>query len=186
MTAQKKNTRPGAAQKPKKLVPRNAPEQAVPAPVVEAALPPVDLPGEVSAAAPASAAAAVKQPPRKPLSVDETVAKHQKVLAEALEKAQAISYAQPEVMTPAEGKAEKPAKPAKVKKPKLIRDSYAMPEAEYGRLVDLKKRLHVLGREVKKSELVRGGIAVLSALNDTELQAVIARVERIKTGRPAK
>jgi len=34
--------------------------------------------------------------------------------------------------------------------------------------------------------LLRGGIAVLAALNDAELKAVMARIERIKTGRPAK
>ena len=33
---------------------------------------------------------------------------------------------------------------------------------------------------------IYGGIAVLAALNDAELKAVMGRVERIKTGRPAK
>lgn len=86
----------------------------------------------------------------------------------------------------------KPVKPAKVEKPakprkqKLVRDSYAMPEAEYALIADLKKRLAALGSEVKKSELLRGGVAVLAALNDAELKAVMGRVERIKTGRPAK
>jgi hypothetical protein len=61
-----------------------------------------------------------------------------------------------------------------------------MPEAEYARIGELKKRLAALGAEVKKSELLRGGIAVLAALNDAELKAVMGRVERIKTGRPAK
>lgn len=83
-------------------------------------------------------------------------------------------------------KAVKAEKAPKLRKPKLIRDSYAMPEAEYARIADLKKRLAALGSEVKKSELLRGGIAVLAALNDAELKAVMGRVERIKTGRPAK
>ena len=61
-----------------------------------------------------------------------------------------------------------------------------MPEAEYALIAELKKRLTALGSEVKKSELLRGGIAVLAALNDAELKAVMGRVERIKTGRPAK
>lgn len=86
----------------------------------------------------------------------------------------------------------KPAKPVKaekvpkVRKPKLVRDSYAMPEAEYALIAELKKRLAALGSEFKKSELLRGGVAVLAALNDAELKAVMGRVERIKTGRPAK
>ena len=53
-------------------------------------------------------------------------------------------------------------------------------------VVLLKKRLAALGREVKKSELLRGGIAALAAFNDDELKAVMCRIERIKTGRPAK
>jgi hypothetical protein len=183
MTEQKKNSRASTANKQKKLVPRTAPKPEAPTPVVDTALPAVDAP----AAVPATTAAAAKvQTPRQPLTVDETVAKHQKVLAEALEKAQAIRYEQPALMTPAASKAEKPPKPARLKKPKLIRDSYAMPETEYAQLADLKKRLQASGCEVKKSELLRAGIAALSALGDSELQAVMARVERIKTGRPAK
>ena len=83
-------------------------------------------------------------------------------------------------------KAAKTEKPAKARKVKLVRDSYAMPETEYARIGELKKRLAALGNEVKKSELLRGGIAVLAALNDAELKAVMGRVERIKTGRPSK
>jgi hypothetical protein len=80
----------------------------------------------------------------------------------------------------------KPEKLAKPKKVKLIRDCYAMPESEYARIAEIKKRLSGLGRDAKKSEVMRGGIAVLAALNDVELKAVMARIERIKTGRPAK
>jgi len=204
MTVQKKTTpaaksaakpvaKPAAASPPaKKLIPRPAPKVAVKppaapvtpaapaAPVVEPKAAPA---APAQAATPASAAASAKaRPPRKPSRVDETVAKHQAVLADALVKAQAIKYDQPKVMQPAK----KAAKPAKVKKAKLVRDSYAMPEAEYARIGELKKRLAALGAEAKKSELLRAGIAVLAALNDAELKAVMGRVERIKTGRPNK
>ena len=77
-------------------------------------------------------------------------------------------------------------KPAKVKKPRLVRDSYAMPEGEYALIGEIKKRLAALGDNAKKSEVLRGGIAVLAGLNDAELTAVMGRVLRIKTGRPAK
>lgn len=146
--------------------------------------------------APAAAARAVRRAPaRKPTQVEQTVAKHQKVLAEELVKAQAINYEQPKVMKQpaapkkAAGKAagkQSAAKPAKVKKPRLVRDSYAMPEIEYAQIALLKKRLAALGRETKKSELLRGGIAALAAFNDDELKNVMGRIERIKTGRPAK
>jgi len=195
MTEQKKNTaaaKPAAAAKPpKKLVPRTAPKAELkvaptPVPAVEAPVAAVAAAPVVSTAPATAAATAKARPPRKPSRVDETVAKHQKVLAEALVKAQAINYEQPKVMKPAASKPVKAAKPVKPRKPKLVRDSYAMPEAEYARIGELKKRLAGLGSEVKKSELLRGGIALLAALNDAELQAVMGRVERIKTGRPAK
>ena len=43
-----------------------------------------------------------------------------------------------------------------------------------------------LGLEVKKGELVRAGLALLSALGDAALKASIGKVERLKTGRPKK
>jgi len=201
MTNQKKTApaaQPFVATKPpRKLIPRTAPKFEVPAessvteatPVVtsEVVTPKVTTP---AAAVPATAAATAKaRPVRKPSKEDEIVAKHQKVLAEALVMAQAINYNQPTVMrqqTAKGKKVAKPEKPAKVKKPKLVRDSYAMPEAEYAKIGELKKRLAALGADAKKSELLRGGVAVLAAMSDAELKAVMARVERIKTGRPAK
>jgi polyhydroxyalkanoate synthesis regulator phasin len=178
--------KPVAAPKPpKKLVPRTAPKAEVQPAAADTPAPEAPLATSV-----ATAAAAVKaKPVRKPTKVQETVAKHQKVLADALVKAQAIKYDQPKVMkqeAPAAKKSAKPEKPPKAKKIKLVRDSYAMPEAEYARIGELKKRLAALGAEVKKSELLRGGIAVLAALNDAELKAVMGRIERIKTGRPSK
>lgn len=194
MTTQKKTTpaaKPVAAAKPpKKLIPRPAPK-AEPIEPAQTAVSEVVAPvGQADVAMPSATAAAAKarpKPVRKPSVVDETVAKHQKVLAEALVKAQAISYEQPiTVGQPEVAKVQKAGKPAKVKKTRLVRDSYAMPETEYAQIAVLKKRLAGLGGEAKKSELLRAGIALLAALNDAELKAVMGRVERIKTGRPAK
>lgn len=177
--------KPTAAKPPKRLVPRVAPKaEATPA----VTTPPVAAPEVAAPAVSATAAATAKaRTPRKPSRVDETVARHQKVLADALVKAQAIKYDAPPVVFKAEaGKGKKVEKPARQKKPKLVRDSFAMPEAEYAQIGGLKKRLVGLGRESKKSELLRAGVALLAALNDAELTAVMGRVERIKTGRPAK
>lgn len=187
-----------AVKPPKKLVPRTAPKatpkpvEVIEAPIVAPAAAPmaelVKAPVKASAKTAAPKVAVVKpvvakaKPVRKASVVEETVAKHQKVLADALVKAQAINYDQPKVTKP---HAAKPAK-AKAKKVKLVRDSYAMPDNEYAQIGALKKRLAALGNEVKKSELLRGGIAALVALNDAELKAVMGRIERIKTGRPAK
>lgn len=191
MTNTKQAAKTAAPKPPAKLKPRLAPQ---PEPVVAPQAPAAEAAAVADpVAAPATAAATAKARPartaRKPSTVDQTVAKHQKALAEALEKAEAISYDPPQAP---KAKAAKPAKavkaekPVKAKKTKLVRDSYAMPEAEYAQIAVLKKRLGTLGNEVKKSELLRAGVAVLAALNDAELQAVMGRVERIKTGRPSK
>lgn len=184
-----------------KQAPRSAAQKPAAKPVaatVKVAKPAAAVADKPVAAAPAKAAAPARaRTPRKAPAVAETVAKHQKALAEALEQAEAICYdppqapkAKPVKATKAKpAKVEKPAKaekPVKVRKPKLVRDSYAMPEAEYAQIAVLKKRMGGLGGEVKKSELLRAGVAVLAALNDAELKAVMDRVERIKTGRPSK
>lgn len=83
-------------------------------------------------------------------------------------------------------KAAKPVKVEKPKKPKLVRDSYTMPENEYALLASLKKRLLAKGVAAKKSELLRAGLTVLSEQSDAALAAQIAKLTPIKTGRPAK
>ena len=141
----------------------------------------VDKPVAPTSKAPAPARA---KPSRRSSPVDEAVDKQRKVLAEALEQAQAIQYDPPRhVQVTRAEKPPKAEKPAKARKAKLVRDSFAMPEAEYAQIGELKKRL---GGAFKKSELLRAGVAVLCALDDAELLAVMAHVERIKTGRPAK
>lgn len=75
-------------------------------------------------------------------------------------------------------------KPAKVKKPKLVRDSFTIPKAEYTVLDELKQRAVMLTRPVKKSELIRAGIKALAAMSDGALLAALSAVPAIKTGRP--
>ena len=131
----------------------------------------------VKAVKPEAPAAAEKAAKTKPVKAVKPVKEEKAAkVAKADKPAKPVKAAKP-------AKVEKPAKP---RKQKLVRDSYAMPEAEYALIADLKKRLAALGSDVKKSELLRGGVAVLAALNDAELKAVMGRVERIKTGRPAK
>ncbi len=168
-----------AAKQTKPLVPRKAPKVEGRQPAVAAKPAPAAKVGGKAAANPATST--VKSMP--PVAA--------KSAAEAKPPTKLVSAKKPaKASRPA--KVEKPAKPVKEEKPvkarkvKLVRDSYAMPEAEYARIGELKKRLAALGREVKKSELLRGGIATLAALNDAELQSVMAGIERIKTGRPAK
>lgn len=105
--------------------------------------------------------------------------------------------AKPAVVSAARASEPKPAKVAKVakvakekkvsaKKPKLVRDSFTFPEADYARIGDLKRRALKSGHEVKKSELLRAGLFVLSDLNDGALINVLAGIDKLKPGRPSK
>lgn len=78
------------------------------------------------------------------------------------------------------------AKPAKDKKPKLVRDSFTFPKAEYEVLEAMKQRAAKLKVMVKKTELLRAGIKSLAALGDAAFLRAIAAVPSLKTGRPAK
>lgn len=84
----------------------------------------------------------------------------------------------------------KPAKPAKAaklektKKPKLVRDSFTIPKAEYVVLDDLKQRAAKLTRPAKKSELLRAGIKLLASISDAAFLTALEQVPAIKTGRP--
>jgi len=77
-------------------------------------------------------------------------------------------------------------KPVKAKKPKLVRDSFTIPKAEYTVIDDLKQRAGKLANSVKKSELIRAGIKALAAMSDARYVVALKAVPAIKTGRPAK
>jgi hypothetical protein len=72
------------------------------------------------------------------------------------------------------------------KKEKVVRDSFTMPKAEYEKIALLKKKCQDAGVTVKKSELLRAGLALLDSTSEQRLLAAIAAVETVKTGRPAK
>ena len=88
------------------------------------------------------------------------------------------------VATPQPVQAVKAAKPAKVKKTKLVRDSFTIPKDEYVVIDRLKIRAGKLGQAVKKSELLRAGIKALAAMSDIQFKAALSNVPTIKTGRP--
>ena len=79
-----------------------------------------------------------------------------------------------------------PAKPAKEKKIKVVRDSFTIPKTELLQVGEMKKRALTLGVAVKKSELIRAGLSALASLNDAAFKKAVASVPTIKTGRPAK
>jgi len=70
------------------------------------------------------------------------------------------------------------------KKPKLVRDSFTIPKAEFAAIETLKTRAIALGTSVKKSELLRAGLMALQGLNDAAFKATLSAVPTLKTGRP--
>lgn len=127
------------------------------------------LPPETQAAPqplPEAVAVPAKLPARKKASVKKPAIK--KVAAEK----------------PVQAAAEKPAAPEKIKKPKLVRDSFTIPKAEYVVLDELKQRAAQLTRPIKKSELLRAGIKLLAAMPDAQFLDALTAVPAIKTGRP--
>ena len=119
----------------------------------------------VTAAQPAAARKA-----KKIGAVEEVVGKtRSEALAKKVPKASAKA-------TPAKSAAE----------PKLVRDSFTIPKAEYAVLAELKQRSVTLGAPAKKSEVLRAGIKALAGMGDAAFAAALGTVPPLKTGRPAK
>jgi hypothetical protein len=88
-------------------------------------------------------------------------------------------------------KADKAPKAVKAIKPekhrvKLVRDSFAMPEADFALIELLKARAIAAKRPAKKSELLRAGLKALTALTPAQLGLALEALMPIKTGRPKK
>lgn len=74
--------------------------------------------------------------------------------------------------------------PVQDARPVLVRDSFTMPEREYAVLLEVKQACLRAGIDVKKSELLRIGVALLGQLDVATLQGVLAALPQLKTGRP--
>ena len=88
--------------------------------------------------------------------------------------------AKPASVTTAEQKSKR------VKKEKVVRDSFTMPKSDYEKLAALKQKCLDSGVAVKKSELLRAGLLLLEGVPIARLLDAISAVETVKTGRPAK
>ncbi len=151
-------------------------------------------PAAKAAAKPAAKTAAVKPAAKPAVKRAPAAAK----TAAAAKPAPAKAAAKPAVKraaakpAPAPAPAAKPAKAVKAEKPakqhkeKLVRDSFTMPESEYAVLGQVKKTCLKNGVEVKKSELLRIGVALISRLDMATLKQVLASLPQLKTGRPKK
>jgi len=112
-----------------------------------------------------------------------------RVISKALPKKLAVALTKPTSKTITKPAAKvsitKEIKVEKLKKPKLIRDSFTIPKAEYLVIEALKERAGKLSRSAKKSELLRAGIMALAAMSDAAFLSALTAVPTIKTGRPA-
>lgn len=132
---------------------------------------------KVTASKPASvksAAPATKKRVRKPVKKVSTP-------VSPVTKTKAASPAKPSTQAKA-----KPAAEPKTKKPKLVRDSFTFPKDEYQAIAALKVKALGLKQSVKKSEILRAGLMLISSLNDKAFLAALNKVPALKTGRPAK
>lgn len=78
----------------------------------------------------------------------------------------------------------KPRPKPKPVRPKVIRDSFTLPENDYRLITKIKQECMRSGIDTNKSEIVRAGLKVLADMNRRELQEAFATVDKIKTGRP--
>ena len=83
-----------------------------------------------------------------------------------------------------ETKAIPAAKKSKTVKAKVIRDSFSFPEQDYLKISELKKTCLAAGIHVKKGEILRAGLHLLTKLNLAELKNAVDQVEKVQTGRP--
>ena len=67
---------------------------------------------------------------------------------------------------------------------KVIRDSFSFPQQDYHKISELKKICLAAGVHVKKGELLRAGLNLLTELKLTELVQAVEKVEKVRTGRP--
>lgn len=152
---------PKTAAKAAPKAPARAAARAAPAPAVKK----VAKPAAKSAAKPSASKAAVK-----PASTSSAKA-----------EAKATPKASPKAAPKA---AQAVVEREKIRKPKLVRDSFTMPEEEYAVLALVKKACLKAGFEIKKSELLRVGVALISQIDMATLKSVLASLPQLKTGRP--
>lgn len=191
---------PAAAQKAAaRPLPKRAPAKAAPAkspgnPALKTA---AKTPAK-AAPKPAVKAAAKPAAKLKPAAASKAAMPSPKAPAGAAAKAapKASGPASKVAARPAQKRAAKPSakgtlEPAqaagereKTRKPKLVRDSFTMPEEEYAVLAQVKKACLKAGFEIKKSELLRVGVALISQIDMATLRSVLASLPQLKTGRP--
>ncbi len=89
-----------------------------------------------------------------------------------------------EVVETVEAEVKTDIKKIKSAKIKVIRDSFSFPEQDYLKISELKKTCLAAGIHVKKGEILRAGLHLLTQLSLDELKLAVEKVEKVQTGRP--
>ena len=143
-----------------------------------------------SAAVPAAAKAGARAkavPAKAAKPAAKTPARSSKPAVKAAARAAAKSLATP---APKRAPRKTTAAPAPARegapaaRPVLVRDSFTMPEQEYAVLAEVKQACLRAGVDVRKSELLRIGVALLGQVDIATLKSVLAALPQLKTGRP--
>jgi hypothetical protein len=79
-----------------------------------------------------------------------------------------------------------PAVPADAKFAPLKRARLTMPEPDFAKIRVLKERLRELGRATRKNELLRAGLAALTAMPNEELMLFVEQLDPAKPARKLK
>ncbi len=120
----------------------------------------------------------VKKVAKKPSTAKSSIVIETKEVVEAVE----VEVVDVDVEVEVEAKTDiKKIKSAKIK---VIRDSFSFPEQDYLKISELKKTCLAAGIHVKKGEILRAGLHLLTQLSLDELKLAVEQVEKVQTGRP--
>ena len=87
---------------------------------------------------------------------------------------------------PAKAKSTKRTVGGKEKGDKMVRDTFKMPQREYDLIAEIKQRCRALGVQVKKSDVLRAGLAAMRDLSDQRLGEVMRPLTAARAERAAR
>ncbi len=78
---------------------------------------------------------------------------------------------------------EKTEKKSPAKQPKVIRDSFTLPENDYELIAKMQERALDMRLSTTKGEVLRAGLHALERMSNEELLAILQTVEKLRPGR---
>jgi hypothetical protein len=118
-------------------------------------------------------------------ALSKSVANERKAFNERIANADVImggkTKEKPQTTEPKPVKAKPKPKPAP--RPKVIRDSFTMPETDYALFDKIRADCMKAGINANKSEVVRAGLKLLSAMNQAQLREALGAIDKVKPGR---